>query len=134
MRIDWEKAGRESCETHGTLLLLNHLEFGETQNPMSSSSSSVIVKKICSLIIISVPNQCCCPWEQTWHSNSPLQQQEKHKPKNKKLDTQKSKQEKRRKRRRERKKERNETRKKYVMLINLDLQGHLQNVMLKSEY
>jgi len=24
--------------------------------------------------------------------------------------------------------------KEYVMLINLDLQGHLQNVILKSEY
>ncbi len=77
--------------TYGTLLLLlNHLELGETQDPMSSSSSSsVIYKKIYSLMIISVPNQCCCPWEQTWDSNSPLrlQQAQTHKKKKKKSFT-----------------------------------------------
>jgi len=78
----------EFCETqwYTLLLLLNHLELGETQDPMSSSSSSsVIYKKICSLMmIISVPNQCCCPWEHTWDSNSPLRQQQTQTQKKKK--------------------------------------------------
>ncbi len=85
--------------------------------------------KICSLIIISVPNQRCCPWEQTWYSNSPLLQQQAQNKKKKKashseIKTTKRKKETERKKERvcvcvrERERERERERTKAQIIIN----------------